>query len=1081
MASSEKNYHVFVSFRGTDVRNTFLRDLYAALDQKGIYTFVDSEELRKGEQISPALMRAIGGSRVAIIIFSEDYASSRWCLEELAKIMECKARKELIVWPVFYKVEPRGVRRGMKVHGRAMAKHDSDSEKDLKTVETWNKVLFDAGSLSGWVCNDGDEAEVIQSIVKELPLHLERTPLHVAEYLVGIDSQVKKLISLSQKESDGDDVLMIGLWGPGGIGKTTIAKAIYNAIETQFQGAIFLDRVRETSNKCNGLVKLQNRLLSQTSRRHLTVYSEGEGSSLIRKKLCHKKVLLVLDDVDHLDQLNALVGQGNWFGKGSRIFVTSRDRHLLTSSHCKNCVYEVETLKNDEARDLFVWHAFPNGKKVEIREDLIDRALHYGSGLPLALEVLGSFLRGRNEPAWESALRKLSNSPDKYIDRVLKISFDGLEENEREIFLDFACFFKGKSIEYIKNVLDGCGFETTIGIEILIDRSLIRNEHGTLQMHDLVQLMGQNIVNQECTNDPRKRSRLWLLEDVQDILCEDTGVNAVKAIVLDLPALKRGRTMIPEERTISPYAFRNMKMLRMLILKEVHSSSQDPIYLPNNLRWLEWSNAPFLEFGSVQKKLVGLDIQKSHIRQVDGKFKNFECLKYINFRQCKSLVSVPDLSSIPNLESLNLDGCESLVEVHQSVACHDKLKFLSLQFCFNLTNFPHTLKAKSLQALDLVGCSKLEKFSDIPGKMEHLEELDLGWTAIKELPTSIENLVSVKIIKLRKCKKLTTLPSSVYKLQNLEHLDLGCSNFVTFPENSEDSTNPNGNPGFRNLHRLHLDGCNLLEVEFLESSSCFPNLGHLDLSRSKFTHLPTGINKYHDLEHLWVNKCKQLQKIPQLPPNVHILRARGCRSLQEFPDLSSLSSNYLDVDVSSCRELFRKGASTAHVLSRKELLKMTKADILLTGTEMPEWFLPCKDGSISFMVPRDSYDKFVGLALCLVLGPEEGEVGCGIEILVNGQRVFCLAKGIYFLKSDLVWVTYLQRSELYHMCEEREVLREDWNHFQVHVTADKGRLKKVGFRLICEQQEDELRIELQHHRPTKKGLWRKVTRTKTIG
>lgn len=147
---------------------------------------------------------------------------------------------------------------------------------------------------------------------------------------------------------------------------------------------------------------------------------------------------------------------------------------------------------------------------------------------------------------------------------------------------------------------------------------------------------------------------------------------------------------------------------------------------------------------------------------------------------------------------------------------------------------------------------------------------------------------------------------------------------------------------------------------------------------------------------------------------------------------------------------------------------MTKADILLTGTEMPEWFLPCKDGSISFMVPRDSYDKFVGLALCLVLGPEEGEVGCVIEILVNGQRVFCLARGIYFLKSDLVWVTYLQRSELYHMCEEREVLRDDWNHFQVHVTADKGRLKKVGFRLICEQQEDELRIELQHHRPTKK-------------
>ncbi|KAL3725634.1 hypothetical protein ACJRO7_030636 [Eucalyptus globulus] len=849
MASSKRNYHVFLSFRGTDVRNNFLSHLYTDLDRNGIHTFKDSEELRKGEEISPALMMEIEESRVAIIIFSKDYASSRWCLEELATIMECKARKELIVLPVFYKVEPREVRGGRKAYGRAMAKHETKYEKDSETVKRWKKALSDAGNLSGWDFSDGDEAELIQRIIKELSIHLGRTPLHVANYPVGIDSRVEEVISLSQKELDDNDVLMIGLWGPGGIGKTTIAKAIYNAIEREFEKSSFLEQVRENSNKSNGLVGLQEKLLSQILYpRHLTVCSKDDGISLIRERLCSKKILLVLDDVDHLDQLNALVGQDNWFGKGSRIFVTSRDRHLLTSSHCKNCVYEVETLKKDEAQDLFVWHAFPNNKKVEIREDLIDKALHYSSGLPLALEVLGSFLRGRNEPAWESALRKLSNSPDKYIDRVLKISFNGLEENEREIFLDFACFFKGKSIEYIKKLLDGCGFETTIGIEILIDRSLIRNEHGTLQMHDLVQLMGQNIVNQECTDDPGKRSRLCLLEDVQDILCEDTGVNAVKAIVLDLPALKGGRTMISEERTISPDAFRNMKMLRMLILKEVHSSSQDPVYLPNNLRWLEWSNAPFLEFGSGRKKLVGLDIQESQIRQVDGKFKNFECLKYINFRQCKSL----------------------------------------------------------------------------------------------------------------------------------------------------------------------------------------------------------------------------LQKIPQLPPNMRTLLAKGCKSLQEFPNLSGLSAECLEVDLSSCRELFRKGANTTDVLSLKELPKLSDADILLSGREMPEWFLHCKDGSISFMVPRDSYDKFVGLALCLVLGPEEGEVGCRIEIFVNGRRVFCQARDIYFLNSDLVWVTYLRRSQLYCMREERKVLRDDWNHFQVHLTAGNGRLKKGGFRLICEQQEDELRIKLQHHRPMKK-------------
>ncbi|KAL3725619.1 hypothetical protein ACJRO7_030621 [Eucalyptus globulus] len=1060
MASSEKNYHVFLSFRGTDVRNNFLRDLYGALNQKGIYTFVDSEELRKGEQISPALMRVIEESRVAIVIFSEDYAFSRWCLKELAKIMECKARKELIVLPVFYKVEPREVRRAIKGYGRAMAKHESDSENDLKAVETWKKALFDAGNLSGWVCNDGDEAEVIQSIVRELPIRLERTPLHVAKYPVGIESLVEELKSLSQKELDGDDVLMIGIWGPGGIGKTTIAKAIYNAIEGQFRGAIFLERVRETSNNCDGLVELQRRLLSQIfPPKHVMVRSVAEGISLIKVRLYCKKVLLVLDDVDHPCQLDALAGGGNWFGKGSRIFVTSRDKHLFTTSRCEYCVYEVKPLKDDEALDLFICHAFPNTEKVEIRNDLIDRAAHYASGLPLALEVLGSFLCGRNEPAWKSELDKLSNKPNENIDRIMKISFYGLEKNERDIFLDIACFFKGKSIEYITEVLDGCDFATTIGIEILMERSLIRNEHGTLQMHDLVELMGKNIVMQDNLG---QRSRLWLFEDVLDILCEEKGTEAIEAIVVDLLTPKE-KNLSLEEITIEADAFKKIRDLRMLIFPEAHISSEGPIRLPSNLRWLKWPNAPLLKFGSGPKKLIGLDLQKSHIKQLDDKFKHFRVLKHINFSQCKSLVSVPDLSLLPNLERLNLDGCRSLVEVHQSVACHDKLKFLSLKFCSNLSIFPHTLKPKSLQALDLFGCSKLKKFSDILEKMEHLEELDLGWTAIKELPTSVENLLSVKLINLAFCKRLTALPSSVYKLQNLEHLILrGCSNFVVFPKNSEDPTDPNGNPRFRNLYRLELNGCNLSKIEFLENSSSFPKLAHLDLSDNKFTHLPTSINKYDDLEHLIMFNCKQLQKIPQLPPNMHMLWAKGCRSLQEFPDLSGLSSKLLSVDLSSCRELFRKGANTADVLLPKEHPKLGYYDILLSGREMPEWFIHCKDGSISFMVPRDSHDKFVGLALCLVLGPKE--VGCGIDILVNGRGVFDLRRQFHFLKSDHVWITYLPTSGL--LCEEGEVLQDDRNHFQVHLEAYKGRLKKCGFHLICEQREDEQRIELQHHQPT---------------
>ncbi|KAL3726033.1 hypothetical protein ACJRO7_030990 [Eucalyptus globulus] len=148
------NYDVFLSFRGTDVRNNFLGHLYTALDQKGIYTYVDSEELQKGEQITPALIKAIEDSCIAIIIFSEDYASSTWCLEEVAQIMECKKQRDLVVFPVFYKVDPREVRTPRESYRKAMVKHERKFGRDSDEVKRWKNALFDAGSLSGWHLKD---------------------------------------------------------------------------------------------------------------------------------------------------------------------------------------------------------------------------------------------------------------------------------------------------------------------------------------------------------------------------------------------------------------------------------------------------------------------------------------------------------------------------------------------------------------------------------------------------------------------------------------------------------------------------------------------------------------------------------------------------------------------------------------------------------------------------------------------------------------------------------------------------------------------------------------------------------------
>ncbi|KAK3417446.1 hypothetical protein EUGRSUZ_H01899 [Eucalyptus grandis] len=458
------------------------------------------------------------------------------------------------------------------------------------------------------------EAGLIRHIIQEISTQLDRTPLYVAKYPVGIDSRVQELQTILNLQFK-DDILMVGLWGQGGVGKTTIAKAIYNTILREFQGSSFLDQVRENSKSSIDLVHLQKKLLSQVLRKELTIFSVDEGSQLIQDRLCNKKVLIILDDVDDERQLNALVGDCEWFGSGSRIIITTRNKHLLASHGVdSDHLYKVKALEDGEALELFGKHAFLRSQKIKIRSNLVDSVLHYARGLPLALEVLGSFLCGRGEHQWESTLGKLAKSPHKKINDVLKVSYEGLEDYVKEIFLDIACFFKGLNIVYVKSVLDSCDFDTTIGLQILIERSLISEERGALQMHDSIQLMGMDIVKEECRDDCGKRSRLWLYDDVLDVLSGDAGTDAIKAIVLKLPK--------PKEMYIGPNTFMNIKKLRLLILHNVDNPFQGPIHLPNQLRWFEWPNCALIpEFGYGPNKLVGLDMRNSKIKEVLKQFK----------------------------------------------------------------------------------------------------------------------------------------------------------------------------------------------------------------------------------------------------------------------------------------------------------------------------------------------------------------------------------------------------------------------------------------------------------------------------
>lgn len=148
-------YDVFLSFRGEDTRFGFTGHLYNALRQRGIRTFMDHEELERGEQISATIFKAIEESRMAIVVFSKDYASSTWCLEELLKILDCKKTKKLRVYPIFYNVDPSEIRHQSGSYGEQLANHENKMRYTKEKVKNWRLALHEAANLVGWRHKEG--------------------------------------------------------------------------------------------------------------------------------------------------------------------------------------------------------------------------------------------------------------------------------------------------------------------------------------------------------------------------------------------------------------------------------------------------------------------------------------------------------------------------------------------------------------------------------------------------------------------------------------------------------------------------------------------------------------------------------------------------------------------------------------------------------------------------------------------------------------------------------------------------------------------------------------------------------------
>ncbi|XVF41641.1 hypothetical protein PTKIN_Ptkin01aG0296300 [Pterospermum kingtungense] len=492
------------------------------------------------------------------------------------------------------------------------------------------------------------ESQFIQDIVKLVQNKLHPTALYVPSYLVGIDSLVTRINWWLEEDGANEAGNVATICGIGGIGKTTVAKVVYNQNIHRFEGYSFLADIRETSEDWNGLLRLQRQLISDIVQgKSQKIYHADNGINKIKQAICCRKVLLVLDDVDDLDKITKIIGAKILFHPGSKIIITSRLRDLLntpfisqmfdleasSSSRVLWKVFEVKELAFNESLQLLNWYAFGRNSITETFMEYASIIVKHCGGIPLALQVLGSSLSGKSINVWRSALEKLEAIPNSKIQKILRVSYDSLpDDHDRNLFLDIACFFIGKDRDYTTTILDGCDFYTTAGIENLIGRSLlIVNEKKKLVMHQMIRDMGREIVRQESSNFG-ERSRLWQ-RDALDVISGKNGSNTVKCLSLDLQVTLEDRSsrttrglhfsknsktqfLMLNEVDLETEAFATMQRVKLLQLDYVNFRG-DFKHFPKGLIWLHWHGFPLQSLPAVFdiKRLVVLDMRNSSLKK----------------------------------------------------------------------------------------------------------------------------------------------------------------------------------------------------------------------------------------------------------------------------------------------------------------------------------------------------------------------------------------------------------------------------------------------------------------------------------
>ncbi|XP_028756330.1 disease resistance-like protein DSC1 [Neltuma alba] len=562
--------------------------------------------------------------------------------------------------------------------------------------------------------------------------------------------------SLLDKGSNNGGCQFIGIWGMGGLGKTTLAKALFNKLHFTYEGSCFLANVREESKK-HGIDALREKIVWRLL---------GDKESHIRNaiypctisRLGRKKVFIVLDDVDDLEQIENLV-RGLEFGSGSKILITTRDKQILGNE--VDDIYALHCLNPDEAFQLFTLNAFKKGYDGTKIKVLAEKVTEYAGGNPLALKVLGSFLHGKNQEAWESQLGSIEGM-------IMNLS----EVEEMDVIIKaFRSMPNLKFLRFYGNLNGQLSNKLNASSMKLLPRNLMLLDWVGCPLKSLpTTFNGENLVEIKMPNS--NLTKLW-----------DGEQNLVNLTKIDLHESK--------DLTELPNFSKAIHLAEVYLhgcskLQSVHPS----ILSLHSLRGLLLSGC---------KALTSLT-SNTHLKS----------LSMLNLTGCSGLCEF-SVTSEYNLFELMLCGTAINGELSSSSGCLSKIYFLDLERCEGVTSLhklvdKHTLQRlhadycnklasnlrsifdemRALEALVLRGCSELFEVPDNISLLSSLSQLDLSRSNIETLPLSIKHLSSLQCLTLDGCKRLLSLPQLPPSICTLEANDCWSLETLHSPLMSED-------------------------------------------------------------------------------------------------------------------------------------------------------------------------------------------------------------------------------------------------------------------------------------------------------